>query len=175
MRELVRQKVVDLRPAGRTAQPEPDPPEPGDVFVSTVQRIRTAVGSDSVSGMPATGLHRLRVLNHQLVSPEYLAATLRGPWNNRFLHGTTIARAAIRELEVPLLPLAEQAEIVRLMNAAHVIMQTASGLSSDAEFAEEILLESIRHSVHLDPPEASHGAAKVESRRGGDAEVDNGE
>ncbi|MGY1782240.1 N-6 DNA methylase [Geodermatophilus sp. SYSU D01036] len=85
--------------------------EPGDVLVlSEGDRIRTAVVDEG--GMVAAWPLWIVRGRPGWMDPTYLAACLASEWNSRHLMGSTVPRARVRDLEVPLLPLGAQRSVV---------------------------------------------------------------
>ena len=82
-----------------------------DVLVSTQGTVLTAL-DESGGHLPSVGIHRLRVTNREQLNARYLALVLPGRWNDRFQAGSTVTRADIRLLEVPLVPAKEQTDVI---------------------------------------------------------------
>ena len=151
--------AADVRDATlrRTALPEghdqhPDLTHKGDVLVTTMNTIRARV--DTTGGhLPATGVHRLRIVKEDILQPAYLATVLTGAWNNRFQAGTTIRRAALRNLEIPIIPPDDQTSIQTAAAALDLLHSTAQDLAARAATARTTLLDAIRHNAPLTPPE----------------------
>lgn len=126
----------------------PELTHPGDVLVTTMNVVRTVV-DDSGGHLPSTGMHRLRVLDQAVLSPAYLAAVLTGSWNERFQDGSTIQRASIRELEVPVLPRAEQDHVVQTSKLLRLLTAHATRLAIGARAADTALLDALRFTTSL--------------------------
>lgn len=139
-----------LREAGFAGDDEEDPDltKPGDVLVTTMHTVRARV--DEVGGhLPLTDVYRLRVHDHDLLLPAYLAIALTGQWNERHLSGSTIPRAAIRDLEIPLMPQEDQRTLHRAVTSLILMQQTAARLATDAAAVGGLLLESVRYNIPL--------------------------
>lgn len=144
-----------------TTRTLPDPPpaellevgmdltEPSDILVLPQTDIRALV-DDNGGHLLAPVIEQVRVLKPDVVDPHYLAAMLSGSWNTRFLAGTTIQRAKITDLEVPLASMDDQkrlvsalAEVARLRNAAETITEASETLASS-------LRDAVRFNINLD-------------------------
>lgn len=139
---------------------KPDPTKdrhvtkPDDVLVTTMHEVRAVV--DHTGGhLPSTGVDRLRVTNPSVLRPGYLAAVLTGSWNERLQSGSTIKRAPIRDLEVPLLPLEDQREIEEAYRELHRVRTEARELNQDAQQLQTTILDAIRYNVPLSSPESA--------------------
>lgn len=120
--------------------------------------------------LPATGVYRLRVRDRDVLTPRYLTIALAGSWNERFHGGSTIQRASIKDLEVPLIPKREQDEIQRALLSIHLLHARAAYLAEQTSAVGTALLDSVRYNVALtnqtgvvgranqDSPEDSEGA-----------------
>lgn len=117
---------------------------PGDVLVTTTHTVRALVDDEGWHAF-GTGIYRLRVLTDQL-DPAYLAAVLPGGWNERFFTGSTIRRARIQDLEVPILSRHEQVEFVDALGGIEDLRQRATELASRATELHVTMLDVLRHS-----------------------------
>lgn len=119
-----------------------------DVLVTTMNTIRARV--DDVGGhLPSTGVYRLRVNDHDLISPAYLAIALMGSWNKAFQYGTTIKRAPVKLLEVPLLPKSEQLDIQRSVHSIRLLHDQAANIADAAKDVGNALLDALRYNASL--------------------------
>ncbi|NNC12119.1 N-6 DNA methylase [Planctomonas sp. JC2975] len=138
--------LADL--AGVPAFSHADLTQAGDVLVTTMHEVRALV--DPTGGhLPSTGVERLRIRDRSVISPEYLAAVIVGPWNARLQQGTTIQRAPIRELEIPLLPRADQDRVVAQQLASERLRTMAVQLAEQARRAQDAALDAIRFNVPI--------------------------
>lgn len=120
--------------------------EPGDVLVSAAYKIDAVV--DEYGGhVLGTGVERLCVLDQSVLSPDYLAIAITGAWNERFKKG--LVRVSIREVEIPLIPLAEQARIVKLSQQLDAISKDAARVLAAAGDTKSSILEALRYKVDL--------------------------
>lgn len=125
----------------------------GDVLVTTMNTIRARV--DEVGGhLPSTGVYRLRVLNTDVLTPAYLAIALTGTWNERFQAGTTIQRAEIRNLQVPLVSPADQLTIQQAVTSIARLQDAAARLAVHATTTRTALLDAVRYNAPLATPAA---------------------
>jgi hypothetical protein len=128
----------------------------GDVLVTTMNAIRARV--DEAGGhLPSTGVYRLRVLDREVLSPGYLAIALSGSWNERFQGGTTIQRASIKDLEVPLVPVKEQRDIQLSVLAIRLLHEDSARLAEEASTVGTALLDAVRYNARLVDPDISVG------------------
>lgn len=122
----------------------------GDVLATTMNTIRACV--DEAGGhLPSTGVYRLRVIDKEVLSPEYLAIVLTGSWNGRFQGGSTIQRASIRNLEVPLVPTSDQQKIHVAERSLRLLREEAKRLAYEADVVGTALLDAIRYNAPLTP------------------------
>ena len=139
---------------------------PGDVLVTTVHSIFARV--DDLGGrLPAQGLYRVRVVDPSQLAPEYLALMLMGPWNERFLVGSTVRRAPLRELEVPMVPRHTQNEILAVVADVQAVADQAEALAVHARAVAATLLEAVRHNANLEPTDGDGHAPRSEDTSGG--------
>ena len=123
----------------------------GDVLVTAMNTIRARL--DEAGGhLPSTGVYRLRVVDHDVVSPDYLAIALTGRWNGRFQPASTIQRALIRELEVPLVPKRDQRNLTLAMISVRLLREQAAHLADEATVVGNALLDSVRYNAALIAP-----------------------
>ncbi len=127
---------------------QPDVTQPGDVLVTTMNEVRTVV--DHAGGhLPSTGVDRLRIIDPATLTSGYLATVLRGSWNARHQRGSTISRAALRELELPLIPLERQALVEQANQTTTRIREQSSLLAEQATQTNEAILDALRYKVSL--------------------------
>lgn len=125
-----------------------------DVLVTTMNEIRTIV-DDHGGHLPSSGVYRLRVTDTDQLDPDFLARVLRGDWNQRFQAGTTIKRAPIKNLEVPVVPMAAQREFRLSLVAVELLQQNARDLLEHARVVENALMDALRYNVALDETTAT--------------------
>lgn len=128
----------------------------GDVLVTTMNTIRARV-DDAGGHLPSTGVYRLRVRDHDVLSPGYLAIALSGSWNERFQAGSTIQRASIKDLEVPLVPVSEQRDLQLAVVSIQLLHKHSALLAEDASAVGTALLDAVRYNAHLADPDISVG------------------
>ncbi|GAC84450.1 hypothetical protein GP2_022_00660 [Gordonia paraffinivorans NBRC 108238] len=126
--------------------------KPSDVLVLTQSGIRALV-DDSGGHVLSPVVEHLRVRKPEVVDPHYLAAMLGGSWNTRFLAGTTIQRARLTELEVPLVPIDDQRRIVAALNDVDRVREAAQAIVESSKTVSSSLLDAVRFSVFLDTTE----------------------
>lgn len=125
----------------------------GDVLATTMNSIRARV-DDAGGHLPSTGVFRLRTLDHEVLSPAYLAIALTGSWNQRFQTGSFIQRASIRDLEVPLVPKADQLNLQLAVLSASLLHEHAAKLATEASAVATALLDAVRYNAPLPDPKA---------------------
>lgn len=137
---------------------------PGDVLVTTMNEVRAVV--DEAGGhLASTGVDRLRILDPESISSEYLAAVLTGPWNSRLQAGTTIQRAPIRDLEVPLIPASDQRKLTHALGTVETLRELSQQLETHTHETQRSILDALRYNVRLNrtmpaqevPPQAVTG------------------
>jgi SAM-dependent methyltransferase len=130
----------------------------GDVLVTTMNTIRARV--DEAGGhFPATGVYRLRVRDREVFSPAYLAIALTGSWNERFQGGSTIQRASIKDLEVPLVPRSEQQNLQLAVLSIQLLHEQATHLAEEAGTVATALFDAVRYNAPLANSAISAGQA----------------
>lgn len=122
--------------------------EPGDVLVTTMNEVR-AVVDESGGHLASTGVDRLRILDPESVTADYLAAALTGPWNSRLHAGTTIQRAPIRDLEVPLIPASDQRKVIQALGTVGALRELSQQLDGQTHETQRSILEALRYNVRL--------------------------
>lgn len=128
----------------------PDLTEAGDVLVTTMNEVRAVV--DETGGhLASTGVDRLRIVDRSVITPSYLAAVITGSWNARLQTGTTIQRAPIRDLEIPLIPKEEQSKVVLAQVVVGLIREQSELLNAQACEVQGAILDALRYNVPLDP------------------------
>jgi hypothetical protein len=136
---------------------------PNDILVTTNHpRGVIAVVDERGGYVPVATVECLRVDNTQL-DPHYVAYCLNGRWNTRFSRGSD-QRADIRELEVPVLPMAEQRLVVAALHYTHDLSRKASATAYAARRVADAALDVVRYGAAVDDqsstgtrPEENHG------------------
>lgn len=132
----------------------------GDVLVTTMNTVRARI--DEVGGhLPATGVYRLRVRDHEVLSPAFLAIALTGSWNERFQG--TIQRAPIKDLEVPLVLKSEQQNLQLAVLSIQLLHEQAAHLAEEANTVATALLDAVRYNAPLTISTISAGQAGQDS------------
>lgn len=123
---------------------------PGDVLVTTMNEVRSVV--DEAGGhLASTGVDRLRILDPESITADYLAAVLTGPWNSRLQAGTTIQRAPIRDLEVPLIPASDQRKVTQALGTVGALRELSQQLEWQTHETQRSILDALRYNVRLNP------------------------
>ncbi len=126
--------------------------EPGDVLLTTMNEV-CAVVDETGGHVQSTGVERIRVRDTSAIAPGYLAAVLTGSWNSRFQTGTTIQRVPVRELEIPLIPLEDQAVVERAQAEMERFRQLSEQMAGQAEQVQNAILDALRYNVALEQPD----------------------
>jgi hypothetical protein len=134
----------------------PELTRPGDVLVSTWHVIRARVDETGFH-IPSTGVYRLRILARDVLFDQYLAFALTGSWNGRFQTGSTIQRASIRDLEVPLVPMHDQRNIALASTALQLLDEKAALLANQADAVRNAQLDAVRYNLPLHPADSAAG------------------
>lgn len=120
----------------------------GDVLATAMNAMRACV--DTAGGhLPSTGVYRLRVLDDEVLSPSYLSIALTGSWNERFQGGSTIQRASIRDLEVPLVPKSQQQEVELAVHSLKLLREQVESIGAGAVAVRTALLDAVRYNAPL--------------------------
>ena len=128
----------------------PDVTEAGDVLVTTIGEVR-AIVDESGGLLPSMDVTRLRVIDRSVVTPGYLAAVLRGAWNDSLQRGAVTRRAPVRELEIPLIPKTDQHDVVAAQASVDRVRQHAEHVGALAREVQRTMLDALRHHVPLGP------------------------
>lgn len=122
--------------------------QPGDVLLTTIDKVRAVVDEEG-GHFPAGGVSRMRILDPTKLDPHYLADALTGDWNRRFAAGAAIQRIPVREIEVPVPPLAQQRAIAAAISRAREMRQLATQASDAADSLTTAILNAVRHGASL--------------------------
>ena len=134
------------RITGDTLDRLPERTQPGDVVVLTEgPQIRAAVVVDA-GAITAAPLWLLRVRG-EWIDPSYLAACMSSEWNLRYSVGSAIPRVPVRELEVPILPLAAQRALVQQLSALQDLRKQALDIAGGAETISRRLVDGVTAGV----------------------------
>jgi hypothetical protein len=145
VRTLEQQGALEITQARRGA--DADHTQAGDVLV-TIKRTVRAVVDDHGGSARVPGAIRIRVDPGQL-DPHYFAECLAASWNQRFEAGSSKPHAGLRDLDIPLLPLDEQARLMHEIDCARRMSAAAQRISAASEAMSAARLEAIRFNVEL--------------------------
>ena len=136
----------DLRVAEDVLSRHPELTAPGDVVVLTEgPRVRSLVAREG-GAVVAAPLWLVKV-QQELIDPSYLAACLESEWNSRHAIGTTVSRTNIRDLEVPLLPLAAQRALARKLRVLEDIRRQCAEADRLARSIRQRLVDGLAAGV----------------------------
>lgn len=122
--------------------------QPGDVLLTTVDKVR-AIVDDEGGHLPVGSISRIRIVDRTKLDPHYLAEVLGGEWNSRFAAGTAIQRIPVREIEIPVPPLAQQRAIHATIDKAREAKRLAKQASEAADSLTTAILNAVRHGASL--------------------------
>ncbi|WP_144761823.1 N-6 DNA methylase [Curtobacterium sp. 9128] len=122
--------------------------EPGDVLLTTVDKVR-AIVDDKGGHLPVGSISRIRIVDRTKLDPHYLADVLAGEWNSRFAAGTAIQRIPVREIEIPVPPLAQQRAIHTTIDKAREAKRLGKQASEAADSLTTAILNAVRHGASL--------------------------
>ena len=143
----IRDKTMPGDPPDEGPDDPPDLTRDGDVLVTTMHTIRATVDQTGAN-LPATGVYRIRVIS-DAISSAYLAAVIPGSWNNRFQSGSTITRADIKALEVPIVTKQAQKDISLFAFAIELIHAIGREVAGYADIVKNSFLDAVRYEVPL--------------------------
>jgi hypothetical protein len=131
-------------------EPDEDPALtlPGDVLVSTMNDIQAMV-DESGGLIPAGSIYRIRVLDRNALDPYYLAEVVRGDWNLRFAAGSTIPRVPIRDIEVPIIPIADQKSAYAAIADVRKTQELADRVAQGSNALATTMLTALRQGIDL--------------------------
>ena len=120
--------------------------EPGDVLVQNTGGLAARV--DTVGGkvLLSPSFQILR-LHGNALRPDYLAEFLVTASNQRQSLGTTIQRIRIQDLKIPLLPLANQNQVMERIGESRQLQAAARALLKAASTVRDSLVEGIASGV----------------------------
>ena len=131
----------------------PDLTEPGEVLVTTMNEVCARV-DEYGDHLVTADVYRLRIAANDVLSSKYLAFTLTGSWNSRFMSGATIKRVPVRDLEVPILPIDQQERLGLAGLVLDLMKDDARKLVQRTDDVRSALLDAIRYDAplkHSDP------------------------
>lgn len=126
----------------------PEETEPGDVLLSTIHGTHAMVDWDGDHRVSLSVEH-LRVTDRSALAPDYLAFALTGAWNERFRVDSALSRIRLQDMEIPLIPLADQKRVVALLTRIGDIQAQAKRLLRLGDDARAGVLDAVRHHVSL--------------------------
>lgn len=120
--------------------------EPGDVLVQNTGGLAARV--DTVGGkvLLSPSFQILR-LHGNALRPDYLAEFLVTASNQRQSLGTTIQRIRVQDLKIPLLPLANQNQLMERIGESRQLQAAARALLKAASTVRDSLVEGIASGV----------------------------
>lgn len=119
---------------------------PGDVVFTTTSRVRAVVDREGGHRI-GKGVYALRLEPSSRFNPEYVALCLSARWNDRHQKGSAVTRAKPADLEIPLVPLDDQAQWVARFRELHKLIAAATNLrevAQDLEIAAQNVLRFVQ-------------------------------
>ncbi|WP_439564921.1 HsdM family class I SAM-dependent methyltransferase [Microcella sp.] len=116
---------------------------PGDVLVTRLSRIYSRVDHEG-GRVPARGVYVLTP-NSDEINAEYLAHCIAGSWNEALQTGPGIF--SVKDIEIPLLPIAAQAQIAQQLRDLHAADAAAAKVQQASAQAAEQLLKVARYGL----------------------------
>lgn len=151
--------IVGARAITTRTLPDPPPADlledgidltrPSDILVLAQAGIRAIVDDDG-GHLLAPVIEQVRVLKPDVVDPHYLAVMLCGSWNTRFLVGTTIQRAKLTDLEIPLVPIEDQKRLTAALAQVEGLRNAAETITGASETLSASLMDAVRFNITLD-------------------------
>lgn len=121
---------------------EPTLTQPGDILVLT-QGPKIATFIDREGGAIAAWPVQIIRLGKSWITTDFLAASLTSHMNERFLSGTAIQRASIKDLEVAFIDPAEQIALVEYLSVLNSMAFIGRRMADIAELTAEVLTASV--------------------------------
>lgn len=118
---------------------EPFLTEAGDVLVVT-EGTGIAARVDPKGGAAVAAPVQVLRLGRSWLTSEFLAASLTNPLNNRFLVGSAIPRAQLKQLEIPIVDPDEQIALVEYLKQLENLTVLARSIADGAEMSSEMLI-----------------------------------
>ena len=121
---------------------EPTITRPGDILVVT-QGPKIATYVDREGGAIAAWPVQIVRLGKSWITTDFLAASLSSHTNERFLSGTTIPRASLKDLEVAFIDPDEQVALVEYLSVLDKMSIVGRGMADSAERLAEVLTAAV--------------------------------
>jgi hypothetical protein len=122
---------------------------PGDVLLTTQFNIHSAV--DETGGHAVSNQVTVLTPHPGYLLPHFVALAIKGEWNERFLMGSAIKRANVKDLEIPLPSLGVQDEIVSSLTAAAALATAADEARARASTFVTDVMAAVRYGANLTP------------------------
>lgn len=120
---------------------------PGDVLVTTQFNIQSAV--DDAGGHAVSNQVTVLSLDPEALRSHFVAIAIKGEWNERFLMGSTIKRANVKDLEMPLPSVGVQDEIAASLSAATSLAAAADEARARAGTFVTDVMAAVRYGANL--------------------------
>ncbi len=121
---------------------EPTITQPDDILILT-QGPKIATYIDREGGAIAAWPVQIVRLGKSWITTDFLAASLSSHINERFLSGTTIPRASLKDLEVAFIAPGEQVALVEYLSVFNKMSIVGRGMADIAENMAEVLTAAV--------------------------------
>lgn len=122
---------------------------PGDVLLTTQINIQSAV--DETGGHAVSNQVTVLSLHPDALRSRFVALAIKGEWNERFLMGSAIKRANVKDLEIPLPSLGVQDEIAVSVSAAAALATAADEACARTSAFVTDVMAAVRYGANLNP------------------------
>ncbi|WP_175009218.1 N-6 DNA methylase [Cellulosimicrobium sp. TH-20] len=136
-------------PAGGELAPRERLTAPGDVLLTTQLSIESTV--DETGGHAVSNQVTVLSLHPDALRPRFVALAIKGEWNDRFLMGSAIKRANVKDLEIPLPSLGIQDEIISSLTAAAALAAAADEARARTSTYVADVMAAVRYGANLTP------------------------
>lgn len=150
----VREGLPEASGTGAHADPK-EVTRPGDVLVTTLGKIHATV--DFSGGRPVSQQVSIIRIDQTVFLPYFVAASLTGSWNERFLVGASIRHAQLGALEIPVPPLNVQHEIAHALATVRELQRQARIVEAAGSAYTDSLLNALRHGADLTDSSTTEG------------------
>ncbi|WP_019135767.1 N-6 DNA methylase [Cellulomonas massiliensis] len=116
--------------------------EPGDVVVELAHRIAARVDTEGGRVVAAPHTCLLRIMSADL-DPHYVAAMLTSRANDSTIAGATVQRASVLGFRVPVVPIAQQRQIVETLAALDEVTNVTEDVLDAARSSRWALVEGV--------------------------------
>jgi len=153
----VREGLPEASGTGAHADPK-EVTRLGDVLVTTLGKIHATV--DFSGGRLVSQQVSIIRVDQNAFLPYFVAASLTGSWNERFLVGASIRHAQLGALEIPVPPLNVQHEIAHALATVRELQRQAHIVDAAGSAYTDSLLNALRHGADLTDHSTTEGTSR---------------